>query len=202
MKTKVRKKRRPPSSTNVQMHNAAPTPAAPTSLMERALYEFVHWEFYDRVRLVIPPPTITENGDAPSATFAPPRKAHFFVRPLGMDGKTLADTNIVLCGQLPNPQQFRLQSLWLDILENGRPVDADCRLWWHSAFSFDYLGKSYLQRPAHTFLRREAAYFSGPLTIEPGTHFSATFESAWRYDPTRKFEVALTIAGQLRRSVI
>lgn len=52
-------------------------------------------------------------------------KTTLFQTPIGQNGKTLAQTNMQLAGQLPSPQRITVRSIQLGISMNTAPVDVN-----------------------------------------------------------------------------
>jgi hypothetical protein len=177
-------------------------PSGPSGGIVPNLMDVVKWEVYDRVKLFIPEPTVDDTQEQSRVTLYTPRKATLFVYPLGQEGKSLTHTNMLNCGQLPMPNSFMVQSMTAKILEGGRPVDSSCRLWWMSHFDFVMGSKTFLQIPADALLTDPYSFGDMPLEIESGMGFSVTFETEWKCNPERNFEIAVRLSGKLRRAVM
>ena len=204
-KKKLRKKQQSPAERNQRteelLREQAMTPI--TESAPRTNFtplELVHWELYDRVPLVIPPPSFREGYPDTCAYLSPPKKAHFFLEALGHRGKGLVQTNQMMPGQLDPPKKFTLRVLAAEIFEDGQPVEKSARIWHSSCVQLEVGGKVMFVAPA-AVLSREYP-LSLPVLIGQQQHFACTFESDWACRPDRKFEVGIRLIGEMYRAIL
>jgi len=206
MPTKSARRKRTQKPQANPTPRAPETPARPVTPLTASpvrmglAIEIVYSEIYDRVHLETIPISVGDSGYESVARLYPPKRAFLFSLPLGQGGKTLRDTALCMAGQLPEPCRFTVHYIDLAILENGRPVSPSERIWWESTFEFYVGDKWYLRLPAHRFREKPLA-LSTYIYIEERQSFSGVFECQWAYDPARKFEVLVHLAGELQRGI-
>jgi hypothetical protein len=74
-------------------------------------------------------------------------KSIMFQSPQGQAGKTPAQTNMILPGQLPQPQKLVVRQIRLFVINNTVPVDL-ANLQWNCSITFVVGKKPYLEVPA------------------------------------------------------